>query len=164
MIPRMTKTTLHKLFKEWQWKQLSRRKYIEDLIWTTYGSHRKDNRVVQNVGKPNIKFKFEVGSYLGGAPTDTPRHFSISTTGKKERISWMAMPNDDLFLKRRDADKVWQPPVKMTGFFEDCTGIRNEELEFLEFLYPGICSQIEELLPGLHGVDAALRERFTGLR
>lgn len=74
----------------------------------------------------------------------------------------MAMPNDDLFLKVRAADKVWQPPVPMTGFFEDCTDIRNEELEFLEFLYPGICVQIEQLLPGLHGVDAALKERFNG--
>lgn len=162
MIPRLTKTTLHKLFKEWQWKKLSRRKYVEQLIWTSTGGHRKDNRVVQNVGKPKIKFKFEVGNYLGGATTTTPRHFSISTTGNKERISWMAMPNDDLFLKRRGADKIWQPPVKMSGFFEDCTDIRNEELEFLEFLYPGICVQIQELLPGLHGVDAALKERFNG--
>lgn len=162
MIPRLTKTTLHKLFKEWQWKQLSRREYIENLIWTEGGFARKDNRVVQKVGKPVVKFKFEVGAYLGGRPTSNPRHFSISTTGKLERISWMAMPNDDLFLKRRDADKVWQPPVKMTGFFEDCTDIRKEELELLEFLYPGICSQIQELLPGLHGVDAALKERFNG--
>lgn len=162
MIPRLTKTTLHKLFKEWQWKQLSRRKYVEQLIWTSYGAHRKDNRVVQRVGKPEIKFKFEIGNYLGGTTTTTPRHFSISTTGPKERISWMAMPNDDLFLKVRAADKVWQPPVPMTGFFEDCTDIRNEELEFLEFLYPGICVQIEQLLPGLHGVDAALKERFNG--
>lgn len=162
MIPRLTKTTLHKLFKEWQWKQLSRRKHVEQLIWTSYGAHRKDNRVVQNVGDPKIKFKFEVGNYIGGTTTTTPRHFSISTTGNKERISWMAMPNDDLFLKRRGADKVWQPPIKLSGFFEDPTGIQNEEVEFLEFLYPGICAQIVELLPGLHGIDDALKERFNG--
>lgn len=161
MIPRLTKTTLHKLFKEWQWEQLSRRKYVKNLIWTENGFARKDNRVVQNVGKPVVKFKFEVGAYLGGRPTSNPRHFSISTTGNRERISWMAMPGGDLFFKRRDAGRVWQPPIKMTGVFEDHTDIRNEELEFFEFLYPGVCSQIEELLPGLHGVDAALRERFT---
>lgn len=164
MNPRLTKTTLHKLFKEWHWKQLRKRKYVGNLIFTSTGSFRKDMRVVQNVGKPNVKFKFEVGSYIGGSPTTTPRHFSISTTGKKERISWMALPNDDLFLRIRTQEGVWQTPIKIPGFFEDPTNILDEELEFLEFLYPGVCVQIEDLLPGLHGVDAALKERFTGLR
>lgn len=162
MIPRLAKTTLHKLFKEWQWKQLSRRRHVDKLIWTENGYFRKDNRVVQRVGKPEIKFKFEIGNYVGGTTTTTHRHFSISTTGKKERITWMAMPDNDTLLRQRGANKVWQPPIKLSGFFEDCVDIRNEELEFLEFLYPGICVQIAELLPGLHGVDAALKERFNG--
>lgn len=162
MIPKLTKTTLHKLFKEWQWKQLCRRKHVGKLIWTESGSCRKDNRVVQRVGKPEIKFKFEVGNYIGGTTTTTPRHFSISTTGKKERICWMAMPDDGILLRRRDVNKVWQAPIKLSGFFEDPTGIQNEEIEFLEFLYPGICAQIVELLPGLHGIDDALKERFNG--
>lgn len=161
MIPRLTKTTLHKLFKEWQWEDLSKRKYVERLIWTDYGAARRDNRTTIRVGKPIIKFKFEIGSYLGGTVTNTPRHFCIETTGKADRISWMATPQDGVFLKRR-AGKVWQPPVKLTGFFEDPYNITNEELEFLEILHPGICSMVEELLPGLHGVEAALKEKFNG--
>lgn len=161
MIPRLTKTTLHKLFKEWQWKDLSSRKYVERLIWTDYGAARKDNRTTIRVGKPIIKFKFEIGSYLGGTVTNTPRHFCIETTGKTDRISWMATPQDEVFLKRR-VGKVWKPPVKLTGFFEDAYNITNEELEFLEILHPGLCSMVEELLPGLHGVEAALKEKFNG--
>lgn len=161
MIPRMTKTTLHKLFKEWTWRDLTRRKYVGNLIFTGNGGYRKDNRVVQNVGKPAIKFRFDVGPYLGGPVTSTPRHFSISTTGNLDRISWMAMPGGDVFLKRR-VGKVWKPPVKMTDFFLDCCDIQKEELEMLEFLYPGITAQVVELLPGLHGIDSALWEKFCG--
>jgi hypothetical protein len=161
MIPRLTKTTLHKLFKEWQWKQLNRRKHVGRLIWTDNGAARKDNRTTVRVGKPIIKFKFEIGSYLGGTVTNTPRHFCIETTSKQDRISWMATPQDEVFLKRR-IGKVWQAPVKLTGFFEDPYEITNEELEFLELLYPGICSQVVELLPGLHGIDDALKEKFNG--
>lgn len=161
MIPRMTKTTLHKLFKEWTWGELTRRKYVGNLIFTQAGYFRTDNRVVQNVGKPVIKFRFDVGPYLGGTVTSTPRHFSISTTGKQDRIKWMAMPDGEVFLQRR-AGKTWQQPVKMTDFFADPKDIKNEELDLLEFLYPGITAQVVELLPGLHGIDSALWEKFCG--
>lgn len=56
----------------------------------------------------------------------------------------------------------WQSLVKMTDFFLDCRDIQNEELEMLEFLYPGITAQVVELLPVLHGIDSALREKFCG--
>lgn len=161
MIPRLTKTTLHKLFKEWQWQQLSRRKHVGRLIWTDSGAARKDNRTTVRVGKPIIKFKFEVGRYLGGTVTNTPRHFCIETTGKQDRISWMATPNNEVFLKRR-VGKVWEHPISILGFFEDPHNITNEELELLEMLYPGICGMVEQLLPGLHGIDAALKEKFNG--
>lgn len=161
MIPRLTKTTLHKLFKEWQWQQLSRRKHVGSLIWTYDGAARRDNRTTVRVGKPIIKFKFEVGEYLGGTVTNTPRHFCIETTGKQDRISWMATPNNEVFLKRR-VGKVWEHPISILGFFEDPHNITNEELELLEMLYPGICGMVEQLLPGLHGIDAALKEKFNG--
>lgn len=147
------------LFREWSWNDLARRKYVANLIWTTYGAERKDNRVVQNVGRPIVKFKFHVGSYIGGSPTKTPQHFSISTTGKVDRIAWMAMPNGDLFVKKRRS-KVWDEPFKVTGFFGDPTGVTDQEIEFLEFLYPGVVEQLPELIPGLMGVDKALEDRF----
>lgn len=73
----------------------------------------------------------------------------------------MATPKDEVFLKRR-IGKVWQTPVELSGFFQDPHEITNEELEFLEMLYPGICEMVAELLPGLHGVDQVLKEKFNG--
>lgn len=157
---RRIKFTLHMLFREWNWKALSRRKYVNKLIYTDSGWPRKDNRVVQNVGKPAIKFKFEVGSYIGGSPTKTPQHFSISTTGRHDRIAWMAKSDGDLLVKFRQ-DKEWTAPARIAGFFADTSNILDEEIEFFLFIYPNF-SMLEELLPGLHGVDQALRERFNG--
>lgn len=158
---RSLRITLKLLFREWNWKSLSRRKNVERLIWTDYGAYRKDNRVVQNVGKPNIKFKFEIGSYIGGRPTTTPTHFSISSTGSGDRVCWMATPKDELFVKQRRG-KVWGDPLKLTAFFDDPTDPTDEELDFLEFLMPDVTTQLPLLLPGLYGVDAALKERFNG--
>lgn len=156
-------TTLGILFSEWNWLSLGRRKYVDNLIWTGYGTFRKDNKTVQNVGKPMIKFKFEVGSYYGGRPTKTPRHFSISTTGRGDRICWMALQEGDVYIKQRKSH-IWGEPINLTDFFDSPAQPTKDELEFLEFLMPDSTMQIAELLPGLLGVDAALKERFTGLQ
>lgn len=157
---RRLKFTLHMLFREWNWKYLSKNKYVQNLIYTGSGAYRKDNRVVQNVGKPAIKFKFVIGSYLGGAPTKTPCHFNIATTGKHDRICWMAKPDGDLLIKFRH-EKQWSDPFKVADFFADTANILDEEIEFLLLLYPQV-AMLEEFLPGLHGVNQALRERFNG--
>lgn len=162
MSRRVLKITLRLLFREWNWKALSKRKYVDKLIWTNTRSFRRDERVVQNVGKPVVKFRFNVGSYGGCSPAETPRHFSISTTGKEDRICWMALPNDELYVRQRKG-LGWEPPFRLTDFFDDPLQPGEEELDLLEFLVPGITDQLPELLPGLHGVDAALKERFTGL-
>lgn len=158
---RRFKITLRLLFREWHWKELNKRKYLGNLIWNSQGSARKDNRVVQNVGKPVIKFKFVIGAYLGGSPTKTPRHFSISTTGKQDRIVWMALPDGTVMIRQRRG-KVWGEPFKLTEFFEDPLNPSDGELELLEFVYPGVQEKLPELLPGLYGVDTALKERFHG--
>lgn len=162
MSRRVLKITLRLLFREWNWKALSKRKYLDNLIWTNTHSFRKDNRVVQNVGKPTVKFKFNIGSYIGGRPTRTPTHFSISTTGKEDRVCWMALYDGGLYVRQRKG-KRWEEPFKLTDFFDDPLLPSEEELDLLEFLVPGITDQLPELLPGLYGVDAALKERFTGL-
>lgn len=157
---RKSKRALALLFREWNWRTLVRRKHIGELIFTNQGWFRKDNRTVQNVGSPKIKFKFEVGP-LGGAPTSEPTHFSISSTGKNERVCWMATPRDEMFLKQRKG-RFWGEPIKLTGFFNDPFDPADEEIDLLEFLMPGVVEQLPLLLPGLHGVDAALKERFNG--
>lgn len=161
MNQRPLRIVLRLLFREWNWKALSKRKHVGNLIWTSYGAYRKDMRVVQNVGKPNIKFKFEVGSYIGGRPTDVPTHFSISSMGREDRICWMATPRDEVFVKQRRG-KIWGEPLKLTAFFDDPFEPTDEELDFLEFLMPDVTTQLPLLLPGLYGVDAALKERFNG--
>lgn len=164
----MVKETLQRLISEWNWPSLASRKRIDNLIWTDYGGYRKDNRVVQNVGprKALIKFKFEVGQYLGGAPCKTPTHFRIATTGKCDRIAWMAYPRSYDTGEYRLAiayrrGKVWEEPVYVHDFFMDSSDIQDGEIELLEFLIPGFSDKIIELVPGLEGVDEALQERFS---
>lgn len=164
------KYVLQTLMQEWNWVTLNKRKYVANLIWTSsYGGYRKDNRVVQNVGKPKIKFKFNIGSYIGGSPTTIPTHFSIGTTGKLDRIEWMAKPvyhdsksrNGDVFIRLRHG-RTWGEPFRVIDYFEDPGNITDEELELFEFLYPNATAKLPELLPGLLGIDDALRERFMG--
>lgn len=158
------KTVLGLLFAEWTWRNLDRRRGIDKLIYTNYGIYRKDNNVVQNVGKPEIKFRFDIGHAgiaLSGAVTKVPTHFSISTMGRGDRIKWMALPEGDLFIRQRKAG-VWQPKLKLNEFFDDPQNIDDSELELLEMVMPGSVRQLPELLPGLRGVDAALEERFYG--
>lgn len=151
---------------EWTWGKLTKRKYVDHLIWKKNGhGYRIDNRVVQNVGKPIVKFKFEVGSYIGGTPTTTPTHFSISTTGKGNRVSWMAMPNGAVKVRLREG-KRWLEAFPITECIDDLSNPKESELDFLEMMYPdanprAAINQLPELLPGLLGVDAALKERFT---
>lgn len=155
------KATLGLLFAEWTWRKLEGRRGIERLIYTNYGIYRKDNAVVQNVGKPAIKFRFDIGSYLGGTTTTVPTHFSISTTGLKNRIKWMAMPSGDLFIQQRK-DRAWQPRMRMNDFFDDPQYIEDSEIDLLEILMPGVVQELTQLLAGLRGVDQALEERFYG--
>lgn len=155
------KTVLGLLFAEWTWRKLDQRRGVEKLIYTNYGHYRKDNAVVQKVGSPIIKFRFDIGPYIGGTVTTTPTHFSISTTSRKDRIKWMAMPGGDVFIQQRRAG-LWQPKLKLNEFFDDPQNIDDGELDLLEILMPGSVRQLPGLLPGLRGVDAALEERFYG--
>ena len=161
MVRSEAKVTLGILYREWTWRKLDTRRGIENLIYTDYGFYRKDMRVVQNVGRPIVKFRFDIGSYLGGTVTSTPTHFSISTVGANDRIKWMAMPCGDLFIRQRKG-KSWQKALKVNDFFDDVSDIQDGELDLLEVLMPGAIQQLPKLLPGLLGVDAALEERFYG--
>lgn len=156
------KVTLGILYREWTWRKLDTRRGIEKLIYTDLGyGYRKDMRVVQNVGRPIVKFRFDIGPYLGGTVTSTPTHFSISTMGTSDRIKWMAMPGGDLFIRQRKG-KSWQKALKVNDFFDDVSDIQDGELDLLEVLMPGAIQELPKLLPGLLGVDAALEERFYG--
>ncbi|UZZ64369.1 hypothetical protein A54_129 [Septuagintavirus sv54] len=152
------------LIRDWNWKKIRHTGYIRPLIYTSDHSFRRDMKISQRVGKTKFKFQRGRGYYDEGFKVREVPRFCVSTlpSGKGEgsRISWMATCNNEIFIAIRKArHKDWQI-FNLDEYFEDTQKPTDDEIEFVNILYPEFIRDLPKLKPGLDAVHKELQGRF----
>lgn len=152
------------LIRDWNWKKIRHTQCLRQLIYTADHSFRRDMKISQRVGKTKFKFQRGRGYYDEGFKVREVPRFCVSTlpnaNGKGSRISWMATCNNEIFMGvRKVGCKDWQL-FNLDEYFEDIQKPTDDEIEFVNILYPEFIRDLPKLKPGLDEIHKELQRRF----